>query len=146
MHCLYVLIHMGSQSTRVFLSFSRSPCTQTVHIPSHKWLFILTTDTPRKRQPNCSGPTSPPSGQGGELSSPLTSSSKWKTTCLTTFFIPVCVPSYPRKRKYASNLFSFHTLPIFSLSDIIPSKVLKHQIRIKIFLSMHHDKKEKSYI
>lgn len=37
---------------------------------------------------------------------------------------------------------------LFSLSDIIPFKVLKHQIRIKIFLSMHHDKKkkEKSYI
>lgn len=135
---------------KVLGSFSLSPAPHVPKVyisPPHKWLFILTTDTPRKRQPNCSGPTSPPSGQGGELSSPLTSSSKWKTTCLTTFFIPVCVPSYPRKRKYASNLFSFHTLPIFSLSDIVPSKVLKHQIRIKIFLSMHHDKKkkEKSY-
>lgn len=101
--------------------------------------------SPRKQQPNCSGPTSPPSGQGGELSSPLTSSFfKIKNiTCLTTFFIPVCVPSYLRKCKYACNLFSFHTVPIFSLSDIIPFKGLKHQIRIKIFLSMHHDKKKK---
>lgn len=64
----------------------------------------------------------------------------------TASLIPVCIPSYPRKCKYACNLFCFNTLPIFPLSDTIPFKGLNHQIRIKIFLSIHHDKKKKKKI